>query len=159
VTCLSLFISRVPTSFACFPLNPAFSRRLVPPRFNRTIPGISPEGLRRSVRRTYDLTTFMCRMSRNSASLNLVKLKGLSGPVMGNLYLYHLKDRVCDYQNNISSHLVTVWQGSKVSKAIRRKYKLSEPTDNFNVYACNTFMLIGPKGIKFKPIASQICHW
>jgi hypothetical protein len=44
VTCLSLFISWVPTPFACFPLNPTFTRRLVPPRFNRTIPGIPPRG-------------------------------------------------------------------------------------------------------------------
>jgi hypothetical protein len=33
------------------------------------------------------LTTFMCRLSINSGSLNPSSPKGLSGPVMGYLYL------------------------------------------------------------------------
>jgi hypothetical protein len=38
LTCLFLFISWVPTPFACFPLSPASSRRLVPSRFNHSLP-------------------------------------------------------------------------------------------------------------------------
>jgi hypothetical protein len=38
------------------------------------------------VRRADNLTTFMCRLSRNSGSLKLLELKGLSRPVMGWLY-------------------------------------------------------------------------
>jgi len=37
---------------------------------------VSPAGQRRQVRRVDNLTTFMCRLSRNPGSLNLLKLLG-----------------------------------------------------------------------------------
>jgi len=54
------------------------------------VPGIFPWGKRRPVPRADNLTTFMCRLSRNlrvSASWNI---QGLSRPVMGLLYLFSL---------------------------------------------------------------------
>jgi hypothetical protein len=47
-------------------------------------------GLRRPVRRTDNLTTFMCRLSRNSGSSTFWNPKGLSRPVAGKLYIYLL---------------------------------------------------------------------
>jgi hypothetical protein len=38
--------------------------------------GVSPRGQRRQVRRVDNLTTFMCRLSRNPGSLNLLELLG-----------------------------------------------------------------------------------
>ena len=40
------------------------------------------------MRRADHLTTFMCRLSRNSGASTSRKLKGLSRPVAGKLYLY-----------------------------------------------------------------------
>jgi hypothetical protein len=44
--------------------------------------------LRRPVRRADNLTTFMCRMSRNSGVSTTWNPNGLSRPVVGKLYLY-----------------------------------------------------------------------
>jgi hypothetical protein len=45
-------------------------------------------GWRRPVRRADNLTTFMCRLSRNLGASTSWKPEGLSRPVMGLLYLY-----------------------------------------------------------------------
>ena len=46
-------------------------------------------GYRRPVRRADNLTTFMCRLSRNSGASTSRNTKSLSKPVAGKLYLYH----------------------------------------------------------------------
>jgi hypothetical protein len=45
-------------------------------------------GLRRPVRRAHNLTTFVCRLCRNSGASASWNTKGLSRAVVGNLYLY-----------------------------------------------------------------------
>ena len=51
-------------------------------------PGIFPGGQRRPVRRADNLTTFMCRLSRNLGSSTFCNPKGLSRPLQGLLYLH-----------------------------------------------------------------------
>jgi hypothetical protein len=63
---------------------------------------MSTRNLRRSVRRADNLTTFMCRLSRNLGASTSWNPKGLSRPVVGFLYLYLIQSKrtrltsVCD---------------------------------------------------------------
>jgi hypothetical protein len=63
----------------------------------------------RPVRRADNLTTFMCRLSRNLGASTSWNPKDLSRPVMGllNLYLYPSTGLQCFTTHNATIHIVT----------------------------------------------------
>jgi len=55
------------------------------------------------VHRADNLTTFMCRLSWNLGASNSWKPQGLSGPVVGLLYLYLVSLHSCSIRNECDS--------------------------------------------------------